>query len=64
VDIPHFGRVYLAMVTIEHTDEKDGTYGQTVVELKMVDARMGCVASGKVQVGMSKTNGGTNPGGG
>ena len=61
VDIPHFGRVYLAMVTIEHKDEKDDTYAQTVVELKMVDARMGCVASGKVQVGMSKTNGGTTP---
>ena len=61
VDIPHFGRVFLAMVTIEHTEPKDGSYQQTVVDLKMVDARMGCVASGSVQVGLSKTNGGTTP---
>src|SRR5438105_12421189 len=64
IDIPHFGKVYLAMVTIEHTDLKDGVYRQTVVHLRMVEAKMGCIASGLVQVGTTKTNGTTNPGGG
>jgi len=64
IDIPHFGKVYLAMVTIEHTEPKDGVYQQTVVELKMVDAQMGCIASGSVQCGVGKTNGTTVPPGG
>jgi hypothetical protein len=64
IDIPHFGKVYLAMVTIEHTDLRDGVYRQTVVHLKMVDAKMGCIASGTVTASSTKTNGGTTPGGG
>jgi hypothetical protein len=61
IDIPHFGKVYLAMVTIEHTDHGDGAYRQTIVELKMVEAVMGCVTSGRVTACVAKTNGGSTP---
>jgi len=62
IDIPHFGKVFLAMVTIEHTDLKDGAYRQTVVDLKMVEAKMGCLASGSVTACMTRNNGSTTPG--
>ena len=64
IEIPHFGKVSLAMVTIKHTDLQGGVYRQTEVELRMVDAEMGCIASGSVKACSTKNNGTTNPGGG
>lgn len=64
IDIPHFGQLYLAMVTIEHTKEEKGVYTETTVELKMVEAKMGCIASGTVMASTTRNNGTTTPPGG
>jgi hypothetical protein len=66
LDIPHFGKVYLAVVRIEHCDpdKKNDVHKQTLIDLTMLDIRMGCIASGKVTCATSKTNGGSVPGGG
>jgi len=63
IDIPHFGKVYLAVVRIEHTDHGGDAYRQTLIDLTMIEAKMGCIASGKVVCARSKTNGSTTPGG-
>jgi hypothetical protein len=64
LDIPHFGKVYLAVVRIEHCDpeKKNDVHKQTLIDLTMLDIHMGCISSGKVQVAKSKTNGSTSPG--
>ena len=66
LDIPHFGKVYLAVVRIEHCDpeKKNDVHKQTLIDLTMLDIRMGCIASGKVTCAMGKTNGASVPGGG
>jgi len=66
IDIPHFGKIYLAVVRIEHCDPDKGNdvHKQTQIDLTMLDIQMGCIASGKVQCCSAKTNGTTNPGGG
>ncbi len=66
LDIPHFGKVYLAVVCIHHKDAANGgdTHRETLIDLKMLDIRMGCLASGTVTIGTAKTNGGSTPGSG
>jgi len=66
LDIPHFGKVYLAVVRIEHCDPngKNEIHKQTLIDLTMLDIRMGCIGSGQVRCGCGKTNGSTTPGGG
>jgi len=63
IDIPHFGKVYLAVVRIEHCDpdKNKDVHKQTLIDLTMLDIRMGCIASGHVQCGTSKTNGSSIP---
>jgi len=64
IDIPHFGKVYLAVVRIEHRDPEGGNdvHKETLIDLTMLDIRMGCIASGHVSCASSKTNGSTSPG--
>ncbi len=64
IDIPHFGRLYLAIVRIEHSDPDKGQeiHRQTLIDLTMIEARMGCLASGKTMAARTKTNGSTSPG--
>jgi hypothetical protein len=66
IDIPHFGKIYLGVVRIEHKnpDGNANTHKETLIDLTMVEIKMGCIASGHVQVGTAKTNGGSVPGGG
>jgi hypothetical protein len=64
IDIPHFGKVFLAVVRIEHSERHDDVYRETLVDLTMVEVKMGCIASGSMQVSMGKTNGSTTPPGG
>ena len=63
LDIPHFGKVYLAVVRIEHCDPTKGKdlHKQTLIHLTMLDIQMGCIASGSVQCASTKTNGGSVP---
>jgi hypothetical protein len=66
LEIPNFGRVFLGTVRIEHTDPDKGTdiHKETLIELSMIEVKMGCIAAGAMAIGMTKNNGSTNPGGG
>jgi hypothetical protein len=64
IDIPHFGKILLAVVRIEHSESSDDVYQKTLVDLTMIEVRMGCIASGKLMVASGKSNGSTAPPGG
>lgn len=61
IHIPDFGDIYLATVKVTHTDFCDGIPKTTTVELKMVEAVMGCAATGLAQACVCITNGGSRP---
>ncbi len=63
LDIPNFGKVHLATVRVVHSDPEGGknVEKETLIELTMVDAQMGCIASGQVMAGTTKTNGNSLP---
>lgn len=57
IDIPHFGRVYLATVRLVETrDPKTGIIS-TQFRLTMIEAKMGCIANGSASGGTTITNG-------
>jgi hypothetical protein len=62
IHIPDFGEIYLATVKVISEDfiEPD-TPRKTTVELKMIEARLGCAATGTVSGGVAITNGATKP---
>jgi hypothetical protein len=63
IDIPHFGRVYLATVRLVETpDPTTGTIS-TLFRLTMIEAKMGCIANGSTSGGNTIVNGGTKGGG-
>jgi hypothetical protein len=64
LEIPHFGRVFLGVVRIEHSDHEGNIPKTTLIDLTMIEARMGCIGSGTVSCTVTKNNGGTVPGGG
>jgi hypothetical protein len=59
IDIPHFGRVYLATVRLLETEYRDseGTHLQTLIRLTMIEAKMGCIGNGSASGGNTITNG-------
>jgi len=60
IHLRDFGKIYLAMVKIEHEDYNgDGVPERTTVSLEMIRAEMGCIATGSTAVGTAKTNGQT-----
>ncbi len=61
--IPHFGKVFLAEVRIEHKyrHPASGIPTETTVSLDMIRAEMGCIGSGSVRAGTTRTNGTTKP---
>jgi hypothetical protein len=62
IDIPHFGRVYLATVRLVETPEPTGAIS-TLIRLTMIEAKLGCIANGGGSAGNAITNGGTKGGG-
>ncbi|QEE28718.1 hypothetical protein FTW19_12335 [Terriglobus albidus] len=61
IDIPNFGRIYLATFRLEHSDFEKGIPKKTLLNLKMIEVQMGCIASGDVDVSDSIVNGATVP---
>ena len=62
IDVPNFGKIYLATLTLEHEFEpKTGTPKQTLIHLTMIEMQMGCIGGGTIAGGTGKTNGGTRP---
>jgi hypothetical protein len=61
IDIPHFGKVYLAIVRLEEWDPHpdNGTPRSTLIKLTMVEVRMGCATNGNGLGGNTIANGGT-----
>jgi hypothetical protein len=58
IDIPHFGRVYLAVVRLVETPEPTGMIS-TLYRLTMIEAKMGCIANGTASACTTIVNGGT-----
>lgn len=63
IDIPHFGRVYLATVRLVETPDKQTGRISTLIRLTMIEAQMGCLANGSTSAGRAVVNGGTQGGG-
>ncbi|MFP5227028.1 MAG: hypothetical protein ACLGXA_05320 [Acidobacteriota bacterium] len=59
IDIPHFGKVYLATVRVEESDPhpKKGMPMRTLIRLTMVELKMGCIGSGSGSGGNTIVNG-------
>lgn len=60
IHVPDFGDVYLATVKLTQEFCK-GVPHKTTVELKMVEAWMGCALTGRADVGVTITNGNNKP---
>jgi hypothetical protein len=57
IDVPHFGKVYLATLRLVETpDPITGTIS-TLYRLTMIEAKMGCIANGSASAGNTITNG-------
>lgn len=59
IDIPHFGKVYLATVRLEESapHPTKGTPMRTLIKLTMVEIKMGCIGSGDGSAGNTIVNG-------
>lgn len=59
IDVPHFGKIHLATLRVEHSDfhPQAGIPKKTELSLTMIRVEMGCIASGSVSGGTGKTNG-------
>jgi len=63
IDVPHFGRVYLATLRLVETRDPGTGRISTLYRLTMIEARMGCIAHGSASAGNTIVNGGTRGGG-
>jgi len=63
IDVPNFGKIYLATLTVEQSDfdTPTGAPRKTTISLQMIKMVMGCVGGGVLQGGGGKTNGGSYP---
>jgi hypothetical protein len=58
IDVPHFGRVYLATVRLVETRNPTTGTISTLYRLTMIEAKMGCIANGSTSGGNTIVNGG------
>jgi hypothetical protein len=63
IDVPNFGKIYLAILTVEESDfdTPTGAPRKTTISLQMIKMVMGCVGGGTLLGGGGKTNGVTAP---
>jgi hypothetical protein len=59
IDLPHFGKIYLGEVTITRkcTTPNSDLKDQYDFNLKMIRVDMGCIGTGKGNVGAADPNG-------
>ena len=62
IHVPDFGEIYLATVKVTQTDfDPGGIPHTTTVELNMIEAKLGCAATGTLNAGGCITNGNKKP---
>ena len=63
IDVPNFGKIYLATLTVEQSDfdTPTGAPRKTTISLQMIKMVMGCVGSGVLDGGSTITNGSSRP---
>jgi hypothetical protein len=67
IDIPDFGKIHLAVLKITHSDygldydKKKMVWKKTLVELKMIELELGCIAGGMAAMGSAVVGGSTDP---
>ncbi len=61
IHVPDFGDIYLGTVKVTHEEFQGGIPRVTTVELKMIEAKLGCAATGHADVAVTITNGNTKP---
>jgi hypothetical protein len=63
IHVPHFGKIYLATLTVEQSDfdTPTGAPRKTTITLKMIEMVMGCIGAGGIVGGGGKVNGGGYP---
>lgn len=61
IDVPDFGRIYLATLRLEQSDFQDGVPKRTLFNLTMIELKLGCVAHGTIGIGNPIVNGHTKP---
>ncbi len=61
IDVPDFGRIYLATLRLEQSDFQNGVPKRTLINLTMIELKLGCVANGSVGIGNPIVNGHTKP---
>lgn len=61
IDVPHFGRIYLAVLHIRESDldQESRLPLQTEISLTMIRIQMGCIGDGSASGGNTIVNGGT-----
>ena len=61
IEVPDFGKIYLATLRLEQSDFEKGIPKQTTIRLDMIKLEMGCVIGGTGTGGSGVTNGTTKP---
>jgi hypothetical protein len=61
IEVPDFGRIYLATLRVEQSDFQNGVPKRTLFNLTMIELKLGCLAHGSVGIGNPIVNGHTKP---
>jgi hypothetical protein len=61
IDVPDFGRIYLATLRLEQSEFQDGVPKRTLFNLTMIKLNLGCIGHGSVGIGNPIVNGHTKP---
>jgi len=63
IDVPNFGKIYLGVLRLEHSDYKDGTQipKKTTLRLSMIKCKFGCAIAGNASMASGIVNGRGQP---
>jgi hypothetical protein len=61
IEVPNFGRVYLAVLRLEQSDFQQARPKRTLIHLTMIELEMGCIATGKTAIAKCVVNGTSQP---
>lgn len=61
IDIPDFGKIYLAVLRIKHWEFVKDAPKKTLIDLTMIELQLGCLAHGTGSIGNNVVNGSSYP---